>query len=56
MKKETDRFGTEHGIHKAQHRKMIDLHIVAVRQENPFAGKLHDPGRSIDLTPHSASK
>ncbi len=31
---------------------MIDLHIVAVRQENPFAGKLHDPGRSIDL--HSA--
>lgn len=39
MKKETDRFGTEHGIHKAQHRKMIDLHIVAVRQENPFAGK-----------------
>lgn len=36
MKKETDRFGTEHGIHKAQHRKMIDLHIVAVRQENPL--------------------
>ena len=31
---------------------MIDLHIIAVRQENPLAGELHDPGRGIDL--HSA--